>query len=130
MDISFMKSAPWFAPIVKRKQKKNTYYRYEDDNFSIFSSTNLNQEEAEKFKYAIQALRKFKGLPHIEEIEKLLPKLNQSFAPDPKIEDGEIVAFDKNIYLKGIEHFSELFRLYIKERGTQNIISAILMSTI
>lgn len=116
-DISSMKSKPFSAPIKTYypEEGRMANYSYEDFNFSIFNSTSLKEKEVTDIKAAILVLRSFKGLPQLDSFEKLLPKLNQSFALDPNIENIAVVAFDKNPFLKGMEHFPNLFQ-YIKRK--------------
>ena len=105
-DINHMRSeAGYSAPIVSLKDGKKTYYRY-SENFSIDKQP-LNQAEIEQIKAAINVLGRIKGMPQFEWINELAPKLEQSFLLNKG--EPEIISFDNNAYLKGIEYLGPLF---------------------
>lgn len=106
-DIRFMESAQGFSiPLEKVKDGRRAYYKYEDSSFSI-NNQPLNDAEAEQLKSAMLVLGRFKGLPQFEWVNELLPKLDQTFNLSNL--DQEIISFDTNIYLVGLEHISYLF---------------------
>ena len=107
-DITFMTSPEgWNAPVERIRDSRRTYFRYEDQNFSI-NNQPLNELEAEQLKSAISVLDRFKGLPQFKWINELLPKLDQAF----KISDDSegIISFDNNKYLKGLDFIEPLFK--------------------
>lgn len=109
-DINFMKSeAGYFAPIDSIKDGKQVYYRYEDETFSIDKSP-LNPEEKEQISDALEIFSRIKGLPHFEWMAELETKLRDSL----ESEKMDIISFDHNPYLKGIEFLQELYN-YIKQ---------------
>src|SRR5690606_1463945 len=106
-DIRFMQSKQgWSIPLEKVKSGRTAFYQYEDSNFSI-NNQPLNQIEATHLKSAMMVLSRFKGLPQFEWIEELIPKLDQTFNISDASEN--IMSFDNNEFLKGIEHLSILF---------------------
>ena len=107
-DIEFMQSSEGFCIELKEDFKvgKFRYFRYVDPNFSITNSP-INAQEAEQMKSALMVLSRFKGLPQFEWVQELIPKLETSFGF--KSTNQEIIAFEQNQYLKGIEHLSVLF---------------------
>ena len=106
-DIRFMLSEQgWSIPLEKYKEGRTVYYRYEDLAYSI-NNQPINQMEASHLKSAVQILSRFKGMPQLEWIEELLPKLDQTFSLSKNSE--KVMSFDNNEYLKGIEHLSSLF---------------------
>jgi predicted DNA-binding transcriptional regulator YafY len=110
-DISFMKSeAGYNAPIESIQDGKKVYYRYEDANFSIDKSP-INQEELEQITDALEIFGRIKGLPNFEWMAELETKLRDSL----ETQNNEIISFDHNPYLKGIEHLQELYN-YIKSK--------------
>ncbi|MBU2555024.1 MAG: WYL domain-containing protein [Bacteroidetes bacterium] len=106
-DILFMESEKgWSIPLLKLKDGKQKYYRYEDMNFSINNSP-INEMESEQIKAAMLILSRFKGAPQFAWIEEMIPKLQQTFGF--KTNEKEIISFDSNQYLKGIEHLGAIF---------------------
>jgi len=107
VDIKFMESKEgWSIPLDKIVDGKKKYYRYDNREFSI-SNSPINEMEAEQIKSALLVLSRFKGTPQFEWIEELMPKLSQAFGFVQS--DREIIGFDQNPYLKGIEHLGILF---------------------
>lgn len=106
-DIRFMASEQgWSVPLEKHKDGKRVYYRYEDLKFSI-NNQPINDTEANQIKAALLVLSRFKGLPQFEWINELIPKFEQSFNFRP--ESREIIGFDHNEFLRGIDRIGELF---------------------
>jgi len=105
-DIKFMESENgWNIELDKITDGKKKYYRYCDPKFSINNSP-LNETEAEQLKAALLVMSRFKGSPQFSWVEELIPKLEQTFGLK---ESEEIISFDTNPYLKGIEYLGELF---------------------
>ncbi|KJD31246.1 transcriptional regulator [Tamlana nanhaiensis] len=106
-DIRFMESSQGFSIILlKIKDGRRAYYQYEDASFSI-NNQPLNNLEAEQLKSAILVLTRFKGLPQFKWVNELIPKLDQSFNLSEHNQD--IIGFDNNPYLKGLEFIEPLF---------------------
>lgn len=104
-DINFMRSdAGYAAPIESYKDGRQVYYRYEEDNFSIEKSP-INSEELEQISDALEIFSRIKGLPNFEWMAELETKLRDSL----ETQNNEIISFDHNPYLKGIEHLQELY---------------------
>ena len=105
-DIKFMESSQgWAIPLERYKVGRKTYFRYEDSNYSI-NNQPLNELEAEQLKSALLVLHRFKGLPQFNWINEILPKLDQSFGLSS---NDDIISFDNNEYLKGLEFIDPLF---------------------
>lgn len=106
-DIRFMESSQGFSiPLIKHKEGRRAFYQYEDPTFSI-NNHPLSTLEAEQLKSAMLVLSRFKGLPQFHWVNELLPKLDQTF----KLSNAkqEIISFDNNPYLKGLEYITPLF---------------------
>ncbi len=117
-DIRFMESEQgWLIDLDREKLGRKTYYRYSDLKFSI-NNQPLNQMEAEHLRSAILILSKFKGMPEFKWVNELIPKLDQAFSLSKS--DNEIISFDTNIYLKGIEYVSNLF-MWILNKQVLNL---------
>lgn len=113
-DIKFMESSQgWSIPLERYKVGRKTYFRYENYSFSI-NNQPLNELEAEQLKSALLVLHRFKGLPQFNWINEILPKLDQSFG----LSDGndDIISFDNNEYLKGLEYIDPLFNAILYKK--------------
>lgn len=113
-DIRFMQSEQgWSIDLEKSKSGRNVYYRYVNTSFSIKNQP-VNEMEANQIKSAMQVLSRFKGMPQFGWIEELIPKLDQSFSLSSHSDN--IMSFDNNEYLKGIEFLSELFNAIVYKK--------------
>lgn len=105
-DIKFMESeAGYSIDLLRHKEGRKVYYRYADTNFSI-NSQPLNESEANQLKEALMTLGRFKGLPQFNWVEELIIRLESSFSLLP---NKDIIQFEQNPYLKGLEFISPLF---------------------
>ena len=106
-DISFMESSEgWGIDLIRHRDGKKVYYRYEDTAYSI-NNMPLNEVEVNQLKSAMQILSQFTGMPQFGWVNEMLPKLQQGITTtDSK---KQIISFDSNQYLKGIEHLSVLY---------------------
>lgn len=106
-DISFMESdAGYSIELEKIRDGKRVYYRYADTNYSI-NNQPLNETESNQIKSALMILSRFKGLPQFEWVSEISAKISSGL----ELESGqnEIIGFDSNEYLKGIDFLGELF---------------------
>ncbi|MEP6262743.1 MAG: WYL domain-containing protein [Gillisia sp.] len=118
-DISFMESSQgWNIPLERIKDGRKKYFRYEDTNFSI-NNQPINELEAEQLKSAMLVLQRFKGLPQFKWINELLLKLDQSFSFTE--DTGDIISFDNNEFLKGLEFIDPLFNAILYKRTVRII---------
>lgn len=116
-DIKFMQSPQgWDVHLEIIKEGRKAFYRYEDQAFSI-NNQPLNQLEADQLKSAIQVLQRFKGLPQFNWINELIPKLDQSFGLSK--ETTNIISFENNEYLKGIDYLTPLFNAVLYQKTLQ-----------
>lgn len=111
-DIKFMESeAGWSIPLERIKDGKKVQYRYSEDNFSI-KNQKISDEELDAINAALMVLLRFRGLPQFEWINELVPKLQSLFQQDETI---EVISFDQNEFLIGLEHLPMLYKSIIKE---------------
>lgn len=112
-DIRFMESsAGWSIPLARHRYGKRVYYRYEDINFSINHQL-LNPAETQQLIAALQILSRFSGTPQFEWVHELISKLENQF----NIQRQEnIVSFDSNTDLKGLEFLRPLFHAIVNQR--------------
>jgi len=105
-DINFMESSEgWEIDLSRLKEEKRVYYRYADTSFSI-NNMPLNESDINRLQTALQTFSQFKGMPQFEWMYELLPKLKQGNAADYS---PEIMEFENNQDLKGIEHIGVLY---------------------
>ena len=105
------------ALIEEIREGKNIYYHYADPNFSIFSPP-LKSEEVAQLTQMLGVLKRFKGMPQFDWLAEVTERLGASLKIDVGSAD-EIVGFDENLDLKGIEHFTPLFNAIIDKRPLQ-----------
>lgn len=106
-DIAFMMSDAGFnAPILREQDGKYVNYTYEDPSFSI-NNQPINETEANQIKSALMILGRFKGMPQFEWVDEISTKISSALNMEAGMED--IISFDSNEYLKGINFLGELF---------------------
>lgn len=107
-DITYMESesSGWSINLIRHRDGRRVFYQYEDTNYSI-SNQPLNSSEANMLRDTIQLLTRFKGMPHFEWMEELVARLESSFLLDKT--SPNIVGFEQNPFLKGLEYFSDIF---------------------
>jgi predicted DNA-binding transcriptional regulator YafY len=114
-DIIFMESEQgWSIPLERIKDGKRVYYRYADKSFSI-KNQGINQAEAEQLNETLTILTRFKGMPHFEWIEEMQIRLEETFKLKGPVHSS--VGFEHNPYLRGLNHFSELFNAIRHEQA-------------
>lgn len=105
-DIHIMRSlAPrgFDAPIVCREG----VYFYDDPTFSI-EKKSLNTDDVRSLTEAVSLLRQFRGLPHFEEIEAILTRIEgKTLTNDP---DETIISFENTQLVRGYEHLERLYQ--------------------
>jgi predicted DNA-binding transcriptional regulator YafY len=111
-DLNFMISESGFsAPVEKFKEGRKVYYRYSDLNFSIVNQK-ITDNEISVINEALIVLSRFRGLPQFEWINELSTKLKSLFEIE---EDGDIISFDHNAYLTGLDHLPFLYRCIVNK---------------
>lgn len=105
-DIHIMKSLPprgFDAPIVCRDR----VYFYDDPTFSI-EKKSLNTDDVRSLTEAVALLRQFQGLPHFQEIEAILTKIEgKALTNDP----GEnVISFENTPLTRGYDYLNQLFQ--------------------
>lgn len=106
-DIKFMESEQGWSVLLNRfKDGKQVFYRYSDRSYSIKNQA-VNESEAKQLKETLSILTRFKGMPQFEWMEEMLVRIESSF----RLAGGNhtIVGFEQNPYLKGLNHFTEIF---------------------
>lgn len=111
-DISDMESI-WNIPICKPRDGRKTYYHYDDSRYSI-NNQPLNETELNQLKETIYMLNRFKGMPQFGWMEEILARFETTF----KLRGGaaNIVGFEQNPYLKGLNLFSDIFNAILNQQ--------------
>jgi len=106
-DIKYMRDRVTFdAPIVAYPiSGKKCYYRYERRGFSIFNNE-LSVEEVTKLRSTIEMLSRFRGGTKNAWLEEVISNLEYRFGV--KGNSDNVVSFEQNEQLKGLEFLSEL----------------------
>lgn len=113
-DIRFMESeAGWSVPLLRIRYGRRVYYRYEDLSFSI-NNQPLNDSEVEQIKSALQIFSRFSGTPQFEWVQEMIPMLESRFGLIQR--KNEVICFESNIDLKGLEFLTPLFNAIVNER--------------
>lgn len=106
-DIKYMRDRVTYNAPIKAYQYdgKKCYYRYEDRDFSIFKNE-LSTEEVVKLRSTIDMLSRYRGIPANAWLEEVISNLEYRFGV--KANNENVVAFEQNEQLKGIEFLSEI----------------------
>lgn len=106
-DMENMTYRPYNAPIKSYAQGfgKKHYYRYEDPEYSIFKSS-LSEEEVSNLRSTIDMLSRYRGIPSNAWLEEVISNLEYRFGI--KSNSDNVIEFDQNEQLKGLEYLSDL----------------------
>ena len=114
LDLNHMEShAGYRANILRERDGKKVYYRYEDPDFSI-EKTPISPEEMDQLKETILMLNRFKGMPQFWWMEEILSKLEDKF--HLKSSDDSVIGFEQNLDLKGLENITPLFEAIVNKQ--------------
>lgn len=92
-----IKAYPWNG--------KKCYYRYTDRDFSIFNNE-LTVEEVNKLRSTLDMLGNYRGIPGNAWLEEVISNLEYRFGI--KSNSDNVVEFEQNEQLKGLEYLSEV----------------------
>ena len=113
-DIRFMESDQgWSIELERIRYGRKVYYRYENPSFSI-NNQPLNESEAEQIKSALQIFSRFSGTPQFTWVNEMIPMLETKFGLIPR--KKEVISFESNIDLKGLELLIPLFNAIVNKR--------------
>lgn len=117
-DMEFMESyAGYDAPIIRLKDGRKVYYRYDDPNFTIQNKP-LNHDEQLALENTLELLSRMKGIPGIDAIESIETKLTEVRDHN---EMNPIISFQENEFLQGLNHLTSLYN-FIKNKQVIKII--------
>ena len=90
---------------VKPYYDKKCYYRYSERDFSIFQNE-LSADEVQKLRSTIDMLSRYRGVPNNAWLEEVISNLEYRFGIKSNSEN--VVAFEQNEQLQGLEYLSEV----------------------
>ena len=101
------------ADVESYREGRNIYYRYADPEFSIFK-TPMKPDEIIQLTQTLRLLRRFKGMPQFDWVDEIAERLGASLKLDESTD--EIVGFDENLDLEGMDNFTPLFNAIVDEQ--------------
>ncbi len=111
-DLSQMRTSPELcAPIESYWEGQRKYYRYSEPGFSI---VDLTDEELSSLEATVNMLASFRGMPQFDWMSRIIDKLKKKYKVSHSFRN--ILSFDSNIDLQGIERFQKLFGYVLNEQ--------------
>ena len=101
------------ADIESYREGRNIYYRYRDRDFSVFK-TPMKADEVVQLTQTLRLLRRFKGMPQFDWVDEIAERLGTSLKIDGTTD--EIVGFDENLDLEGMDNFTPLFNAIVDKQ--------------
>lgn len=96
----------------KLKRGRKRLFRYYDTNYTL-PIFRINDEERHKLQDAIRILNHFEGEPLYDWAKTLLMQIEGGLFDD---DSSQVVSFQTNLDLKGLNHFSKLLQAIITKR--------------
>ena len=113
-DIANLRIGPYYAPIeATRYDGKKCYYHYSYSDFSIFKNE-LTTEELTNLRSTIEMLGRYRGIPANAWLEEVISNLEYRFGV--KANSENLISFEQNDMLKGLEHLSGLIDVTINHQ--------------
>lgn len=91
--------------LAKPYYDKKCYYQYSERDFSIFQNE-LSLDEVQKLRSTIDMLNRYRGIPNNTWLEEVISNLEFRFGIKSNSEN--VVSFEQNEQLKGLEYLSEV----------------------
>ena len=101
------------AEVESYREGRNIYYRYADPEFSIYK-TPMKADEIIQLTQTLRLLRRFKGMPQFNWVDEIAERLGASLKLDEATD--EIVGFDENLDLEGMDNFTPLFNAIVEKQ--------------
>ncbi len=95
------------------KEGRNRFYRYKDPEFSIYK-TPMKADEIIQLTQTLNLLKRFKGMPQFNWVDEIAERLGASLKLDEATD--EIVGFDENLDLEGMDNFTPLFNAIVDKQ--------------
>ena len=113
MDIQLMRSEKlgYNAPIIVLDKK---FYTYEDPKYSI-TNIPLTSQDLSTLGEVVTLLKQFKGFTHFQEVDGMIGRLEHKIFVG-KNAQSQVVDFEKNELLVGLEYLAPLYEAITKKR--------------
>ena len=113
MDIQLMRSEKlgYNAPIIVLDKK---FYTYEDPKYSI-TNIPLTSQDLSTLGEVVTLLKQFKGFTHFQEVDGMIGRLEHKIFVG-KNAKSQVVDFEKNELLVGLEYLAPLYESITKKR--------------
>ncbi|NDV84541.1 YafY family protein [Bacteroides sp. 51] len=111
-DINHMETE-WDIPLQRLPDGKKMYYRYDRRHYSIYNQP-LDPTEINQLRETLTMLNRFRGMPHFEWMEEITARLEETFLL--KEDNPGMVEFAQNPYLKGLNHFTDIFNAILNKQ--------------
>ena len=102
------------ADVDSFRDGRNIRYHYTNPDFSIYRPL-LKPEETAQLIQTLCLLKRFKGMPQFDWITEISDRLGASLKIDA-VSTDEIVGFDENMDLEGLDFFTPLFNAISEKR--------------
>lgn len=110
-------NSDWQVDLIDRPENLingRRFFRYRDPNYSIFRN-DLSEEQLSQLKSMLLMLQQFRGLPQFAHLEEMAAELEEKYHFTlPETEN--IICFDTNEYVQGLEHLSPIFSAIVGKR--------------
>lgn len=110
-------NSEWKVDLIDRPENLingKRFFRYRDPSYSIWRN-DLSKEQLSQLQSMMLMLQQFKGLPQFEQLEGMMEELEKKYhftLPESK----NIISFDTNEYVDGLEHLSPIFSAIVGKR--------------
>ena len=102
--------------ILRINDGRKKYYRYDKENFSLFTK-GFTEEELKALKENIQTLQRFKGLPTFRWMDSLVSKLEDKLTLKSSV--ANIIDYDENTRYSGVEWLKDCFSAIVDQQPVQ-----------
>lgn len=111
-DLKEMELSPSMqAPIKAYQDGQRKYYRYSQEGFSI---VDLTEDELTGLEATVNMLASFRGMPQFDWMTDIIHKLKKKYRVSEI--KRNILSFDSNVDLRGIDRFKELFNYIVNKQ--------------
>ena len=99
--------------ILRINDGRKKYYRYNQENFSLFTK-GFTEEELKALRDNIQTLQRFKGIPTFHWMDSLVSKLEDKLTLKSSV--ANIIDYDDNARYSGIEWLKDCFSAIVEQQ--------------
>lgn len=103
----------WHIVVLKEKVGRYVYYRYEDQDFTIFKQP-LNEEEITILRSTLLMLKRFEWIPTFEWVNNLIERCEDQFKA-PK-EEAFFISLEENPYVHGLTYLQTFYDAIVNKK--------------